>query len=138
MEARLSATLADIASAGHRDDDHVHSSLSRLLAQRDVFEELALINDTGQELYRVSRLTPGSSIELKSRADTDEFLIPMTRGEVYYSPVRFDQKSGEPLMTLAVPLIDARSATVYERTDRRYPSQEGLGLGSQYTRRRCG
>ena len=48
VETRLSTTLADIGSAGHDDDDHLRSSLSRLLAQHDVFEELALIDHRGR------------------------------------------------------------------------------------------
>ena len=84
--------------------------MSRLLGQHDVYEELALINDRGQEVERISRLTPAANIVLGDRSVADEFVVPMASGEVYYSPVWFDQNNGEPFMTLAVPLIDMRRA----------------------------
>ena len=34
---------------------------------------------------------------------------PPTSGQIYYSAVRFEQESGEPLITIGVPLLDART-----------------------------
>ena len=112
VELQLSTVLEDIGVAHHDDNDHIHTNLSRLLAQHDVFEELTLINDRGLEVERISRLTPAASIVLGDRSGADEFVVPMASGEVYYSAVWFDQESGEPLMTLAVPLIDTRRVVV--------------------------
>ena len=112
VRIRLSTVLEDIGSARHDDYGHIHSNLLRLLAKHDVFEELTLIDGRGQEVDRVSRLEIVSDIDLGQRSETDEFLVTMARREAYYSAVRFDQESGEPLITIAVPLIDARTAMV--------------------------
>ena len=110
VELQLGTVLEDIGVAHHDENDHIHTHLSRLLGQHDVYEELALINDRGQEVERISRLTPAANIVLGYRSVADEFVVPMASGEVYYSPVWFDQNNGEPFMTLAVPLIDMRRA----------------------------
>jgi methyl-accepting chemotaxis protein len=89
------------------DQDKQHSVLSGLLAYHNVFDELALLDSQGQEQVRLSRtvLVP----ELRDRSQADEFVAPQTSGKTYYSPVRFDETTGEPLMTIAVPLLDART-----------------------------
>ncbi|MBN1815312.1 MAG: cache domain-containing protein, partial [Anaerolineae bacterium] len=93
------------------DQDEQHRVLSGLLAHQDVFQELALLDSEGREQIYLSRLavTPA---DLGSRAESDEFIIPSTSGESYYSPVRFDEDTGEPLMTIAIPLLDVRTDLV--------------------------
>jgi signal transduction histidine kinase len=81
-----------------------------LMAEND-FEELALLDKAGQEQIHLSRLS-FTSANLCNRAETDEFVIPYTSGQVYYSPVHFDEASGEPLTTIALPLLDLRTGLV--------------------------
>ncbi|HSX82113.1 MAG TPA: response regulator, partial [Candidatus Saccharimonadia bacterium] len=71
-------------------------------------EELVLLDSQGQEQTRVSRssLTPPHP---GSRSKADAFVIPQMSGQIYYSPVRFEEIRGEPLITIAVPLLDART-----------------------------
>src|SRR5712691_1934550 len=90
------------------DRDKQHSVLSELLLYQHVFEELVLLDSQGQERTRVSRsslLSPN----LGDRSQADEFVIPQTSARVYYSPVRFEEIRGEPSITIAVPLLDART-----------------------------
>ncbi|MBE7556496.1 MAG: GAF domain-containing protein [Anaerolineales bacterium] len=94
------------------DSDKQRSILSELLSYQRVFEELVLLDDQGQEQIHLSRTNP--LIPLGNRTGTDEFDLPRTKGEIYYSPVRFDEATGEPLMTIAVPLFDPRSGQVDE------------------------
>ena len=82
------------------DREKQHSILSELLSYQNVFEELALLDSLGQEQIHISRLNP-TSTELGNRAGADEFVIPQTSGESYYSPVRFEETTGEPFMTIA-------------------------------------
>jgi signal transduction histidine kinase/HAMP domain-containing protein/CheY-like chemotaxis protein len=91
--------------------DQQHSILTELLLYQDVFEALVLLDSEGQEQIRLSR-TGLTSLDLGDRAEADEFVVPQTSGEVYYSPVRFEETTGEPLMTIAVPLLDARTGLV--------------------------
>jgi signal transduction histidine kinase len=80
---------------------------------QNVFEELVLLDSQGQEQIHLSRLGR-SSTHRDNHIEIDEVAIPGTGNEVYYSPVRFDEASGEPLMTIAVPLLDARTGLVDE------------------------
>ena len=89
------------------DPDEQRNMLT-LLMSKDDFEELAKLDDTGQEQIHLSRSSL-TSTKLHNRAKADEFVIPHTSGQVYYSPVRFDEITGEPLMTIAVPLLNART-----------------------------
>jgi two-component system cell cycle sensor histidine kinase/response regulator CckA len=87
------------------DWNEQHSILKLLMSQA-VFEELVLLDSQGQEQIHLSRLGH-SSTDQGHHPEADEFVIPQTTGEVYYSPVRFEETTGEPLMTIAVPLLDA-------------------------------
>jgi len=93
------------------DRDKQRGILSELLPYQRVFEELVLLDHKGHEQIRVSRNRPAPTV-LGDRAETDEFVIPQTRGQVYYSPIRFEATTGEPLMSIAVPLLDARTGLV--------------------------
>lgn len=82
-----------------------------LLMSQDVFEDLVLLDSQGREQIHISRLHL-TSIERGNLAESDEFVIPRTSGEVYYGSIRFAETSGEPLMTIAVPLRDVRTGLV--------------------------
>jgi hypothetical protein len=90
------------------DRDKQHSVLSELLLYQHVFEGLVLRDNQGQERTRVSRsrLTLPT---LGEQSQTEAFVIPQTSSQVYYSPVRFEETRGEPLITIAVPLLDVRT-----------------------------
>jgi two-component system cell cycle sensor histidine kinase/response regulator CckA len=93
------------------EQDEQYHVLSRLLSHRDVFDQLVLLDNTGDEQIYLSRveLPP---VDLGNRAETDEFIIPSTSGDIYYSPVWFDETTGESLITIALPLLDLRTGSV--------------------------
>lgn len=68
------------------------------------FDELILLDANGQVTQRVSRFG-GSSVDDLSAED--KFNIPATQRTTYYGAIEFDPNTGEPLMTIAVP-IEAR------------------------------
>lgn len=82
--------------------------LTELLAYRDLFEELTVLDRTGQEQARVARLEVITETDLNNRAGLAEFETPLATATTYYSPITFDADSGEPLLTLAVPIPDKR------------------------------
>jgi hypothetical protein len=93
------------------DRDRQHSVLSELLLYQDVLEALVLLDSQGQEQIHLSRSSL-TATDLDDISEADEFVIPQTSGEVYYSPIWFEETTGEPLMTIAVPLLDARTGLV--------------------------
>jgi two-component system cell cycle sensor histidine kinase/response regulator CckA len=93
------------------EQNEQYNVLSRLLSQRDVFDKLVLLDNAGNEQIYISRvdLPP---VDLGNRAEADEFVIPSKSGDIYCSPVWFDETTGEPLMTIALPLFDLRTGVV--------------------------
>ena len=82
--------------------------LSLLQFGRKPFETLALLDKNGRELIRISRYAGLSFASLEDRYNQDEFKRPMATVNPYYGPVRFNPVTGEPLMTIAAPLIDLK------------------------------
>ncbi len=105
-------TLVDTRSIGNLDPTSQQELLAGLLANQSAYQELTLVDQNGQEQIRLSRSSMIADSDLVSRADSEAFLEPANSGEVYYSPVRFDETIREPLMTIAIPVIDLRSGQV--------------------------
>jgi PAS domain S-box-containing protein len=88
-----------------------HDILAGLLAYENAFESLSLLESQGQERVHLAR----SSVlpaELGNRSKTDEFVIPQVRGQTYYSPIHFNEVTGEPFITIAIPLFDLHTGLV--------------------------
>ncbi|MDH4232356.1 MAG: HAMP domain-containing protein, partial [Nitrospirota bacterium] len=92
--------------------DRKHLALSKLLfsaldrVHRDAFKSLTLLNGRGMEVAHVSRDKISAVAQLSDRSKAEEFSTPSESGEVYYSPVFFDELTGEPFIKMSVPLID--------------------------------
>ena len=86
-------------------------ALSDLLAYQPAFDELHLLNQSGQEQIGVYRLSLGATapVDLSS---ADEFVIPKTTGQTYYGPIFYDEATNEPLMTIAIPVVNLRTGSV--------------------------
>jgi len=80
----------------------------KLLMSKDIYDKLILLDQEGQTKIYLSRLGLSSADKGNYSADK-EFAEAMKSGDVYYSPVRFEEVSGEPLISIAIPLIDLRS-----------------------------
>lgn len=83
--------------------------LSRLLFSQNIYEELTLLDSQGQEVLRLSRLDVVFASSLDSRAGADEYEKPKAKGDIYYSSVQFNEKTGDPFMTIALPIFDIHS-----------------------------
>jgi PAS domain S-box-containing protein len=83
--------------------------MSLLLTRQPVYQEVALLDPAGREQVRLSRSGVVPNADLRDRADDPAFQVPAQTHDVYYGPVYFDQSSDEPLMTIAVPVIDSRT-----------------------------
>jgi GAF domain-containing protein len=110
MEGELRFTVQTQRLLG-LDQDRQRNVLSNLLAYESAFDEFHLLDSQGQEEVGVYRIGLASTTPL-DRSHADEFVIPQTTGQIYYGPVRYDQITNEPLMTIAIPVIDLRSGSV--------------------------
>ncbi|MBI5958745.1 MAG: GAF domain-containing protein, partial [Chloroflexi bacterium] len=86
--------------------------LSSLLNYQPVFNELTLLDRLGEEQIRLSRQVVFSEEDLRSRSESDEFVFASVDRQTYYSPVTLDESTGEPFMTLSLPVIDRRTNDV--------------------------
>jgi signal transduction histidine kinase len=79
-----------------------------LLMSKNIYEELTLFDNKGNIKMYFSRLGL-SSPDRSSNSITRDFIQEIKTGEIRYSPVWFDKSSGEPLISIVVPLLDFRS-----------------------------
>ncbi|OEU53326.1 MAG: hypothetical protein BA861_03090 [Desulfobacterales bacterium S3730MH5] len=86
--------------------------LGVLQARQKAFSELTLLDSDGRERVRQSRLKTITTDDLCDRSKRKEFLISQKEGKTYYSPVWLDATTGEPFMTIAVPLKDLQKGQV--------------------------
>ena len=86
--------------------------LFELLANEHSFNDVALLDNQGQEVVHLSRVRVLTQDDLIDRSQTSEFQVSKASGKTYYSSVWFDEATREPLMTVAHPLYDTRSGLV--------------------------
>lgn len=89
---------------GRRADESGAALLDELLAHNVGFDTLTLMDETGQEVAKVSRYAVIVSEDLGDRADSPDFLMAR-QGECYLGPLSVSQY-GEPFVTLAIPIKD--------------------------------
>lgn len=92
------------------NQDHT-GALSNLLAYQPAFDELHLLNSRGQERVGVYRLNLRGTTPV-DRSQADEFVIPKTTGQVYYGPAFYSESTNEPLMLIALPVVNLRTGSV--------------------------
>ncbi len=95
-EERLRAFLIFLSASGEQK-------------HRDVFNEVAFLDAGGREAGRESRVEAVAGLAPRDRSREKAFLVPRLTGERYYGPVHFDAITGEPLMTIAIPVQDLRT-----------------------------
>ncbi len=84
--------------------------LSDLLAHQPAFDELHLLNSKGQERASVYRVN--IAVAAVDRSHSDEFTVPKNTGQIYYGAPFFDESTNEPLITIAVPVVNLRTGSV--------------------------
>jgi HAMP domain-containing protein len=90
--------------------DRQNSILLELQSYQPAFEELTSLDRNGQEQAGVSNGSVVAAAGLGNRSESAVFQIPKNTGAPYYTTVRFEAATGEPLMTIAVPLLGKSSA----------------------------
>jgi putative methionine-R-sulfoxide reductase with GAF domain len=88
--------------------------LEQLLAEQKAFTELALLDENGMELARNNYKDIILREEYRDRSNEEEFRAFKVESNVavYYSPVHFTPDTNEPVMTIAIPLIDKSTRTL--------------------------
>lgn len=103
------AQQSDLLASTTRDQQ---ITLSSLLNQNIAFDKVFLLDSQGQEIAGVSRTFAIAPVDFVNRAAEDEFVVPTTTKTVFYSPIHTDAFSGEPLITIGIPMENLRSGLV--------------------------
>ncbi|MSQ16602.1 MAG: response regulator [Dehalococcoidia bacterium] len=83
--------------------------LLRLVSRDALFQEVSQLDKAGWEVVRASRDRAVDAGELRRRLEAPEFAGPAVSGTTYVGPVRHDPVTGEPMVAVAVPILDPRS-----------------------------
>lgn len=104
LEDKLRGSV-DVPDLGELSPERQTALLTRLLIFDDALGEVALLDAQGREIVHLSQFQPAAPGD--DRSGEPAFQLPLTTGQIYYSPVRFDEINGQPWMTIALPLTDA-------------------------------
>ncbi len=84
--------------------------LSRLVSYSNAFNSLRLVDSAGRERVVVS--STQVITQLRDLSSADEYKVPVTNNQIYYSPVQFSENTGEPYLLIAVPITNVRTNNV--------------------------
>ncbi len=79
--------------------------LSIFRSGQSAIDDLMLLDADGRVLAYDSRLKLHQDLPGQPQKELESFTVPMSRKETYFGPVRFNTLSGEPVMSMAVPVI---------------------------------
>ena len=106
--ARELELLTQVSGFGDLPEAEQRLMLSELLSFDPAFDELWLLDDSGQEVIRLSRQEIVPDSDLQDRSNQPEFTRVIEMEDTYFGPVIFDPSTGEPLMAISVPIVDMR------------------------------
>lgn len=102
--------LVDVVGISSLSDEERQTLLRSTFSQRPTYNALSLLDASGQETVRISRLE--TVIELVDRSDQEEYTEVITHNALYYSPIYFSEALREPLVTLSIPICDLVSGDI--------------------------
>ena len=106
-DLRLAGRLTSLQT----EDEDVRYDILKLLMSKEVFEKIILLDQQGQTKLYLSRLGL-SSAGAVNYAEDEGFISAKTDNVTYYSPVRFESSTGEPYMTIAIPILNVRTGII--------------------------
>lgn len=112
MQIQENALTELIAVRGFSNLDQGQQTqlLSELVSFSDAFNTLALVGSNGWE--KIVASSTEVTNQLRDLSAADEFTIPVSNNQIYYGPVKFSEKTGEPYMVIAAPITNVRSGKV--------------------------
>ena len=85
-----------------------HQILSIILTKRSLYRNVLLVDGHGQDVLFLSNSGEKMSEMHNGLSDAMVSLLSASPPSYYHSKVRFDESNGEPLMTMAIPLINLK------------------------------
>jgi putative methionine-R-sulfoxide reductase with GAF domain len=98
-------TAIDIANPVSASAQERETVLDSLLGLEPAFRQLSLLDAQDRQLGEASRLAQTSSSQITTKLTLEAF-GQIHQGERYISPIYLDHATSEPLMLMALPVID--------------------------------
>lgn len=102
---RLLEAAVKLTGLGSVSPEKQKEALGHLLSTDPAFHRLAFLDADGQELASAARLSQETLGKLGDRAESDLF-DQVSQGNRYISSLYFDQTTPQPMVTMAVPVMD--------------------------------
>ena len=74
-----------------------------------IFDNIILLDTDGREVLNVSRTQLAQTDQSRGWTGSELFNMPMSTGSVFYSPIFFNETTGEPVLEMSVPIVDLRT-----------------------------
>lgn len=94
------------------DQSQQYNLISNFLVNRSAYEQITVVNTDGSERLKVSRFDVILPSDLGNSADNPVFQGVLATQSIQFSNVYFDRNSGEPLLTIGVPITDLRTGEI--------------------------
>jgi PAS domain S-box-containing protein len=98
-------TASNLGNLSIKNKEEHELVLKKLLGLEEAFRQLVLLDEQGNELLRVSRLSVFDPGQLTKQTE-DNLISHVSQGEIYTSTVLIDEKTCEPLVVVAIPVND--------------------------------
>jgi GAF domain-containing protein/HAMP domain-containing protein len=98
--------VAEIGNPTFASQEEQGIILSNLLGLDHAFRQLVLLDAQGRELAKLSRISQAAADEFVGRIDK-ELLTQIKQDNRYISSIYIDELTSEPIVIMAVPIIDA-------------------------------
>lgn len=105
-------SITQVMTITEADRNEQERILSSLLSEDGLYEEVVLLDKAGEEQIHLSFQGTGPSTNSGNWTDTDAFVIPKTKNEIYYGPVLFNETTGDPSVVIGVPFSDVNNDNV--------------------------
>ncbi len=107
VQEKLKALMAAVhlANLAHAGPEQKKLIMERLLGIEQAFRHVILFDTQAQELVNVSRLSKLLSLHIPGQIARDMFTM-VRQNKLYISPVRIDAVTSEPMVIMAVPVLN--------------------------------
>lgn len=111
-EAHQLQLVSEISALAVLDKAAQEEILANLLFHQRNLQEIAFVDEFGDEQIRLSRTAIVLPGQLRNLAGQEPFQIPFTSGQAYFSSVQFDEDLQEPLVTVGFPLTNEQTGAI--------------------------
>ena len=74
-----------------------------------IFDNIILLDIDGREIFNISRTQLAQEEQSRDWQESQLFKEPKSSGAIFYSPIFFNETTGEPVLEMSVPIVDLRT-----------------------------